>query len=208
MTLNDYFDKIYYLNLAKDTDRNQNVLDQFARQGITNFERVEGVVYTEIPEGHLWRNFNIDRLKKEYILGALGCRASHVKIVQKAKDAGYKKILIFEDDIKILLNLDNVLKSNIPELAKGWDMLYFGGKVEPHYRNQVTTTHAYGLKSNLFDNIIYMGSESGMEIDNFYAKVIHHMSYNYNRSGKYDVKLMHPFNSVIVDNSFKSNIQI
>jgi hypothetical protein len=71
----------------------------------------------------------------------------------------------------------------------------------------VTGTYAYGLKSNLFDNIIYMGAESGMEIDNFYAKVIHHMSYNYNDSGKYDIKLMHPFNSVTVNHKFKSNIE-
>jgi hypothetical protein len=207
MTVNDYFDKIYYLNLAKDTDRNQHILDQFAKHGITNFERIEGVVYDEIPDGYLWRNFNINKLKKEYILGSLGCRVTHIKAVQKAKDDGHKKILIFEDDIKILLNLDNILVSNIPQMAKGWDMMYFGGKIEPNFRNQVVGAYAYGLKSNLFDNIIYMGSESGMEIDNFYAKVLQHMSYNYNESGKYNTILMQPFGSVKVDFDFKSNIQ-
>lgn len=207
MTVNDYFDKIYYLNLAKDKDRNQHILDQFAKYDITNFERIEGIVYDDVPEGHLWRNFNIDRLTKGYVLGALGCRATHIKAVQKAKEDGHKKILMFEDDIKILSNLNNILVNNIQQLANGWDIMYFGGKIEPNFRNQIVGAYAYGLKSNLFDNIIYMGAESGMEIDNFYAKVLQHMSYNYNESGKYNTILMQPFGSIKVNFDFKSNIQ-
>ena len=49
---------------------------------------------------------------------------------------------------------------------------------------------------------------SGMEGDNFYAKVIQHMSYNYNQSGKYNIRKIEPFDSVRQkQNIFKSNIQ-
>src|ERR1043165_3424989 len=86
-------------------------------------------------------------------------------------------------------------------------MLYFGGLVEPVFRNQVVCAHAYALNSKLFDDIIAMAEPSGMEIDNFYAKIIQHMSYNYNPTGKYNIQLMSPFNTIVQDKSVGSNIQ-
>ena len=47
--INTYFDKIFYINLAKDTARNEFMLSQFKEFGITNFERYESVVYKELP---------------------------------------------------------------------------------------------------------------------------------------------------------------
>jgi hypothetical protein len=52
-----------------------------------------------------------------------------------------------------------------------------------------------------------MGRTSGMEIDNFYAKIIQHMSYNHNSSGRYNIKLVEPFNTVKVNFDFESNIR-
>jgi len=52
-----FFDKIFYINLSKDVDRNNNMLAQFDEYNIKNFERVEGVVYEEIPDERFWRNF-------------------------------------------------------------------------------------------------------------------------------------------------------
>ena len=207
MTLNDYFDKIYYLNLAKDTDRNQSILEELAKYDITNFERVEGIVVDTIPDQSLWRNFNIDAINTKYILGSIGCRLTHIKAIKKAKEDGHKKVLILEDDIKFMANPNTILKQNRVQLEKkGWDLAYFGGSIEPLYRSQVVGAYAYAVKDTLFDNIIYMAEASGMEIDNFYAKVVQHMSYNYNVPGKYNVALLQPFNSVVV-HDFKSNIR-
>jgi len=86
-------------------------------------------------------------------------------------------------------------------------MFYFGGLVEHQYRGQVVGGYAYAVRNTLFDNIINMAIPSGMEIDNFYAKIIQHMSYNYNGSGRYNVLLLKPYNSIIVNEMFKSNIR-
>lgn len=206
MTLNECFDKIYYLNLAKDTDRNENIQKEFAKFDITNYERIEGEIITEIPDQSLWRNLNKDKISDKYILGSLGCRATHIKAIKKAKEDGHKKVLILEDDVKFLANPNNILQRNPILLSKNWDMLYFGGLIEHHFRSQIVGAYAYGIAESLYDEVIYMAEASGMEIDNFYAKIVYHMSYNYNHSGRYDVKTLHPFGTIVVD-SFKSNIQ-
>lgn len=207
MTVNEYFDKIYYLNLAKDTDRNESILQELAKYDITNFERIEGVTLDSIPDKSLWRNFNVELLTDKYILGGLGCRATHLKAIKKAKEDGHKKILILEDDIKLMANPNTILRQNEALLKKkGWDLAYFAGKIEPFYRSQVVGAYAYAVKNTLFDDILNMAEASGMEIDNFYAKIIQHMSYNLNENGKYNVALLQPFGTIMVYD-FKSNIQ-
>jgi GR25 family glycosyltransferase involved in LPS biosynthesis len=168
MDINKYFDKIFYINLAKDVDRKNNLLAQFDKYGITNFERIEGVSYTQVPDKNLWRNFN--KSDSKYILGQLGCRASKLNIIKLAKLRNYQKILIFEDDIEILEDPNVLLKIN-ENILNDWDFLYFGGIIENFFRNQIVCAHAYGLSSRVFDDIINMAVPSGMEMDNFYAKI-------------------------------------
>jgi GR25 family glycosyltransferase involved in LPS biosynthesis len=205
MDINKYFDKIFYINLKKDVDRNNNLLAQFNKFGITNYERFDAITFTEIPEPKYWRNFiKIDDDK--YILNSLGCRASHLEIVKIAKVRGYGKILILEDDVQILDNLNNILGNN-ESILNDWDMLYFGGEVENKYRNQIVCSHAYALKHKIYDEIINMAIPSGMELDNFYAKILQHMSFNTNQSGQYNTRIVMPFNTIIQNNDFNSNIQ-
>ena len=204
VSMDTYFDKVFYINLKKDTERDRHMVTQFQKCGIKNYERVEAVELAALPGPGAYRNFI--RTGERYILGQLSCKASHLLCIGKAKDRGYKKIMVFEDDAVFLQNPGRLLLENYHTLG-AWDMLYFGGLVETFYRGQIVCTHAYGLSSVLFDDILNMAGPSGMEIDNFYAKVIQHMSYNNNKSGKYDIKMISPFNAIIQGNQFKSNIQ-
>ena len=126
MNINTYFDKIFYINLAKDVNRNDSILTQFNKFDITNFERVEATSYIEVPDRNLWRNFN--KSDDKYVLGQLGCRASHLEVVKIAKERSYNKILIFEDDIQILENPSQLLSIN-ENILNDWDFFYFGGWV-------------------------------------------------------------------------------
>jgi GR25 family glycosyltransferase involved in LPS biosynthesis len=204
MDINKYFDKIFYINLAKDTDRNNNLLNQFNKFGITNFERFEAISFKEIPEPKYWRNFN--KIDDKYILNSLGCRASHLEIVKIAKEKGYGKIMILEDDVEILENPNELLRVN-ESILNDWDLLYFGGLIEHFFRNQIVCAHAYAIKHKMFDDIINMAIPSGMEIDNFYAKVLQHISLNSNQSGKYNIRITMPFNTIVQNKQFQSNIQ-
>jgi len=205
ININTYFDKIFYINLEKDVARNEHMISEFTKFGITNFERIDAIVLREITTPDTYRNF----IKKEpkYVLGSLSCRASHIKCITTAKERGYSKVLILEDDISFLNDPSELLVKNAATLTE-WDMLYFGGLIEPHFRNQIVGGYAYAVNSSLFDNIVYMAAASGMEIDNFYAKILQHMSYNYNASGRYNVKIITPFNAIAHKFVFNSNIQM
>jgi len=204
LKLDTYFDKIFYINLKKDLARNSSIVGQFKKFGITNYERVEAIELNELPAASKYRNF----IKKDskYLLGTLSCRSSHLKCISLAKEKGYEKILILEDDVLFSENPNNLLSQNY-ELLNDWDMIYFGGLIEPFFRNQIVCAHAYGIRSILYDDILNMADASGMEIDNFYAKIIQHMSYNYNQSGKYNIRIILPFNQIIQNKTFLSNIQ-
>ncbi len=201
--INSYFDKILYLNLDRDQDRNESMLKKFEARGITNFERVAGEEVHEIPDQVLWRNFI--KNDRKYVLGQLGCREAHLKAIRLAKERGYSSVLIFEDDIEFLED-PNILLTINQEILNDWDMLYFGGLVEPFFRNQIVCAHAYAIRSHMFDDILEMGANSGMEIDNFYAKVMQHMSYNHTHIGKYRIRIIQPFNKIIQNKDFNSNI--
>ena len=204
ITLNSYFDKIFYINLKKDVQRNEQMIRQFNHLGITNFERIEAIQFEKLPSQEQYRNFIKNDAK--YLYGQLSCKASHIKCIELAKMRGYSKVLILEDDAVFLDHPDQLLMKNIT-ILNNWDMLYFGGLIEPMFRNQIVCAHAYGVKSTVYDDIINMAVPSGMEIDNFYAKILQHMSFNYNLSGKYNIRIIMPFNRIIQDNSFVSNIQ-
>lgn len=204
LKIDEYFDKVFYINLERDRARNSKMLEQFKQFGITNFERVEGVIRPHIPHMREWRNFN--KSDEKYIIGGVGCRDAHLKCIELAKSRDYSRVLILEDDA-LFLQDPNVLLTQNRGILNDWDLLYFGGLVEPFFRNQIVCLHAYAVKNSLFDNILQMAVSSGMEIDNFYAKILQHMSYNYNQSGKYNIRIILPFNQIVQEKGFESNIQ-
>lgn len=201
--IDNYFDKIFYINLRKDVERNNNVLSQFKEFNINNFERFEAIECHEVPERNLWRNFLEEDDK--YVKGSIGCRESNLAIIRLAKERKYKRILILEDDILMVQDPSEIMKINEGSIDIA-DMFYFGGSIESNLRGQVVESFAYAVKEVLYDDILNMAVPSGMEIDNFYAKIIQHMTYIKNRSGRYNVALLHPFNSITINENFKSNI--
>lgn len=202
--VNWYFDKVFYINLPHDTHRNEAILKQFEKFNIHNYERIEGFTITELPDMSLYRNFN--KFDRKYVLGSLGCRVSHIQAVKISKERGYKRVLIFEDDITMTQDLKWLLASN-EGILHDWDVLYWGGLVEPFFRNQIVCLHAYSIRDTVFDDVLNMAEPSGMEIDNFYAKILQHMSLNINQSGKYNIRMIQPFNTIIQNKKHTTNIQ-
>lgn len=202
--VNAYFDKIFYINLPNDTLRNEMMLNQFEKFGIHNYERIEGVIVDTILEENLYRNYN--NFDRKYVLGSLGCCMSHLKAVELSKARGYKKVMVLEDDVTFLQDPSKLIASN-EGILNDWDVLYFGGLVEPFFRNQIVCLHAYAIRNVVFNDVISMSLASGMEIDNFYAKILQHMSYNKNQSGKYNIRMIQPFNTIVQNKNLQTNIQ-
>jgi hypothetical protein len=202
--IDNYFDKIFYINLKRDVERNENVLSQLKEFNITNYERFEAIECIEIPDRSLWRNFLEEDDK--YVKGSIGCRESNLAIIRLAKERKYKRILILEDDIMMIQDPSEIMKMNEGNIDLA-DMFYFGGGIESNFRGQVVESFAYAVKEILFDDILNMAIPSGMEIDNFYAKIIQQMTYIGNYRGRYNVALLEPFNSITTNKKFKSNIR-
>lgn len=107
----------------------------------------------------------------------LGCKLSHLHIINEAKKNGYDKILILEDDVKF------IKKFKLNNLPNNWDMLYLGGTVfkvlnkdnPKWYKIQCWTTHAYliNLENDDLINDINKCIDSDDEIDKYYLINIH-----------------------------------
>jgi len=96
-----------YINLDSRPDRNEKVLQEFKKIGISNPERFKAI-----------------KLEN----GALGCSMSHLKCIEYAKKNNYKYTLVCEDDIEFLdpnlfiRQLFKFINSN-----RKWDVIIIAG---------------------------------------------------------------------------------
>jgi GR25 family glycosyltransferase involved in LPS biosynthesis len=165
MELNDFFDEIYCINLEDREDRWLEVQEEFKKLNI-KAKRFKAI-----------KNEN----------GALGCKQSHLKIIQEAKDRNLKNILIFEDDVKFVTvdDIHLVIDSTLKQLNDlNWNMFYFGASIHPELgiiekvsnnilkTNFAYTTHAYAVNSNVFDYILTESLNNNSSIDVFYSEKV------------------------------------
>jgi GR25 family glycosyltransferase involved in LPS biosynthesis len=160
-SINDYFDKIVYLNLDKRLDRKQLMEEQFEKLGWT-VERITAV------EGNPMRWKPLEWAgRPESIPGGMGCTASHLSALDYAKDKKAKRILILEDDCILDDNINEKFADLIEQVPKDWDLLYFGGvhetrggqfmpeKVSDNILKIKRTLclHCYGVNETMYNKI-------------------------------------------------------
>ena len=176
MGLNKHFDKIFLINLDRRTDRLRSATEQFEKYGISGVERFPAIDGSAIDK----KKYATSKLKT----GEIGLILSNIEILKTAKERGYQKILILEDDILFsdeILNIDYYFDA-IPDGA--WDMLYLSANHNSHVRYtpppQVVnekvlrlvssfTTHAIGIKSSMFDVILAEISKFELPLDVAYV---------------------------------------
>lgn len=115
MKLDEYFDRIYCINLDKRQDRYAECLDEFNKLDI-EVERVSGIdgsiTYPWLSPSQA---------------GNKGLLLTQLKILEDAISNGYKNFLLLEDDVMFIENIDELFSNKINELPEDWDMLYLGG---------------------------------------------------------------------------------
>jgi GR25 family glycosyltransferase involved in LPS biosynthesis len=147
--INDYFDKIFCVNLDRRPDKWELCEKEFAKHGLI-VERLPAIEGKTIPyEGRL-------------PAGAIGNAMSHSRILRIAKELGLQSVLIFEDDVEFDNRLQEKFSLWINEVPNNWDLLYLGGNhnwvetlplCSPHLMKLDNTyaTHAYAVKNTLYD---------------------------------------------------------
>jgi GR25 family glycosyltransferase involved in LPS biosynthesis len=187
MTINEYFDKIYLLNLFKRKDRLNKSTAKLDDLNIkySVFNGVDGSVIN-----HLW-----NKLQNSYFSNPsyLGCAISHLSIYKDALENGYQRILIIEDDNLIFKNINNFFESReIPEwqdlfylgyipLSDNCDMWTYQYGIQGH--NMIADNffkpknlwglYSYGITNSLMRELVDVYNESfPMELDRYFVNVI------------------------------------
>ena len=149
----DCIDAVLYINLKHRTDRASvcaaHLSDVFGPHKVARHEAIH----------------NKER-------GRLGCNASHVSALLRAKAEGWRSVLICEDDVEMLVSSSELnahlwecLRSARADAAgrDGWDVIMLGAYV-PHCRNTgsphlkrtycATTSHCYLVHGHYYDTLI------------------------------------------------------
>lgn len=114
-TLNDFFDKIYFINLDRRTDRFQECLIEFKKHNIIA-ERISAIDGSKTFKEGLNRN-----------AGAHGLMLTTINIFEDALKNKYERILILEDDVLFIENLNEIFSKKIKYLPVDWNLIYLGG---------------------------------------------------------------------------------
>lgn len=146
--LNQYFNKIYCINLKRHINRWKKVSVMFDKFEV-NVERIEAI------DGNSIKN-NIYNLRP----AQYGCLMSHKLAYEDAIKNNYDKILMLEDDIYFDKNINTYDFSKLPE----WDILYLGASQydwnvrmeDGYYYNTVKTqgTFANAFKKHVLIDLV------------------------------------------------------
>jgi hypothetical protein len=139
MCVNDYFDRVFVINLRQNLQKWNITAHMLSRYGIT-WERFAGVNGFEKKQVHAWRTYADSGLTHpfEKILqrkliespGAWGTLLSCKHLIEKARLEGLERILILEDDIMIHRDFLTLFPKVAEELPSDWRLIYFGCKPE------------------------------------------------------------------------------
>lgn len=163
MNLNNYFDKIYLINLDRQPHRLGKIWFKLKSLNI-DFHRISAV------DGALMDDVNL-RVENKFVLA---CLLSHIKVIKHAKENSYNKILIFEDDVMFCENF-SILIQEINKIPLSWKLLYLGASQYDwddleffdnfYFSKETLGTFAYGVDSFIFDEIISICEQQNAPID-------------------------------------------
>jgi glycosyl transferase family 25 len=169
MHLQNFFERIYVINLPERADRRRAVIQELEDFGISpSSGKVE--IFPAIRPTNAGAFPNI---------GILGCCLSHLEVLRQAQKRGLSNVLILEDDVCFSKRLKIEETQLIAQLTSmKWDMIHFGYfpyhgfDYSDYYGNAFSSndpcsiialnpgqpplqgTHFYGVNSSIFSRLI------------------------------------------------------
>lgn len=146
----DYFDRMFCINLDRSVDRWAHVKQQVAKFELTKVERFRGVDwldYQHMPPGIQLGMKN----------AMCGCTASHGAVLHAIGYHEWDKVLVLEDDFEIVHDdFHERFEALIKFVPDDWEMIYLGahygnaprGRVNEHVllADQIKTTSSYAIR--------------------------------------------------------------
>lgn len=161
--------KIYVINLPRNSDRRQFMIDQFSKLGIINYEFVDGVDPRSVDISTVFdKESFIANHQREAVLGEIGCYLAHGDVLQKIAYSG-EAGLILEDDIIIDGSIHNLLNNPLLKYPS-FDLIFLNRPVDGSFIKQSNSTLIPLTKEDL--QIVPWGSLSYI-VSNTHAKTLH-----------------------------------
>ncbi|PNP97630.1 glycosyltransferase [Moraxella sp. RCAD0137] len=140
-SIHQYFDHIYVVNLEHHIAKKLKVAKHLSEHGV-GFELFKAVNGCQGEPLEIWKKYEsqpiqsfkrfpeLAKLNRKSKLiesaGAVGYIFSYVKILKEAKQKGYKRILILEDDVLLDKNFEAKFKKFISQVESDWKILQLG----------------------------------------------------------------------------------
>jgi len=175
MGLNEYFEKIYCINLSHRVDRWEDCVKQFNKYNIS-VERFEAINGNEVtPNGVKVLDGGPDLLP-----GEVGVIRSNYEVINDAKENGYKKIIIFEDDVELCDDFNERFKLHYKKTPNDWKLIYMGGNhvggMVPINNKVAKIKHSYAIHAvciheELYDHLLTKLKQENVAADVTYAQL-------------------------------------
>lgn len=150
MKINEFFDKGYYINLDRRTDRRTYIETLLKELDLLNFCERFSAIDGEEYESYIMRHHCFSQ--------------TFVNLFKQALELNIENIVVFEDDFAIyengLKNIENSL-TQIKNNNIDWDLIYFGGYIRGETAQKVDTnlikisgaltTHGIGISRKLME---------------------------------------------------------
>lgn len=133
----EYFDMVYVINLQNNDENLNKMKIKLNVAGIekVTFFRFKPLVeneklselYTHIKDSGLMSPYEKLEAEKRIILaGEVGCLESHIYCLKHAKNQGYKRIMILEDDVYLEKHFMIKFREMTRDIPRDWKFLMFG----------------------------------------------------------------------------------
>lgn len=185
MKLNDFFEKIFCVNLDRRTDRWAECQEIFKKHEL-NVERISAIdgsalafpLSNNVDENGYVHPPHINGVN----IGAIGCSMSHLYIARYAKQTNLRNYLVLEDDVDFISELNPIFDMISNQIPQAWDLLYLGGNhfsgkptkyTEHLYKiNWTVTSHSIGVNSSIYDRLIEKLTKIARPVDCNYAELL------------------------------------
>lgn len=190
MTINEYFDQVYLLNLDSRPEKLEKVEKRLKAVGIEykRWPAIDGKTLTK--EYEEYQSFPLNTYEKLILgrkamvsLGAMGCLFSYIEIVKDAKDNGYKRVLCLEDDVLFHKEFNDRWERLSQEVPEDWKLLYLGASQHNwtqvssfndnlYYAQLTDSTFAFGIDHSVFDKFLQHAECKELPVDTYLSTVI------------------------------------
>lgn len=164
--LNKFFDKIYCICRTDTPEKTKRMVKRF------NILGIDAEIITASP-GLPFFQYIMNNIKDKSgsridYYGEIGATLSHLSLIKRAKDYGYKNIFIFEHENMFVNDFNERCGEYLGCLNEDWDLIYFfnqmwNGWNDKHkfinsnkwfYSNGGLCANAYGINNKFYDIVL------------------------------------------------------